>query len=354
MSKKIFISHAVKDKKIVDAFVDLLQTGANIPYDEIFCSSLEGLGIPAGANFVDHIKEEIQSPELVIAIITQNYLMSQFCMCELGAAWAMSHNMYPVLVPPLEYADVQGVLKSTQLVRINDEKGLSQFANNVNDIFPEIKVNIPRWNAKQKTFLKAIPKLLNSVEIPEVVSYNTHQATLNELQEANTALEELAEENSELQEKVKKLKSCKDAKEVIDVEKEFSTNEEELDQYLKNVSSILDQFDRAIAFVAYREYGSGEAAYIDYYKDPDTLDLANSAVDNEYLMHGDDGYSLNHQHPKIKKLCKAIEKLSFYIQSEAPSELFELYETEHEIPLSISNREFWQFAISPAISRVYA
>ena len=174
----------MKDKPIVDAFVDLLQTGANIPYDEIFCSSLEGLGIPAGENFVEHIKEEIQTPDLVVAIISENYLSSQFCMCELGASWAMSHNMLPVLVPPLEYADVQGVLKSTQLVRINDEKGLSQFASDVDDIFPKIKVNIPRWNAKQKNFIKALPKLMKKIDAPTNISSNKHESVLKELDEA--------------------------------------------------------------------------------------------------------------------------------------------------------------------------
>lgn len=34
MSKKIFISHAAKDKTLADALVDLLQTGANVSSDD--------------------------------------------------------------------------------------------------------------------------------------------------------------------------------------------------------------------------------------------------------------------------------------------------------------------------------
>jgi hypothetical protein len=37
-SMKIFISHSEKDKDIVDLFVDLLQTGADMQRTDIFCS----------------------------------------------------------------------------------------------------------------------------------------------------------------------------------------------------------------------------------------------------------------------------------------------------------------------------
>jgi len=49
---KVFISHSVKDKELANAMVDLLQTGIGINTNDIFCSSVEGLGIPGGANFI--------------------------------------------------------------------------------------------------------------------------------------------------------------------------------------------------------------------------------------------------------------------------------------------------------------
>ncbi len=42
----LFISHAEVDKPLVDPFVDLLQTGIDVPRTSIFCTSLEGMGIP--------------------------------------------------------------------------------------------------------------------------------------------------------------------------------------------------------------------------------------------------------------------------------------------------------------------
>jgi hypothetical protein len=69
----IFISHAGADKELVDAFVDLLQTGLDIRQDDIFCSSLEGHSIPHGTNFIEFIKGKLNSANFVISIITPRY-----------------------------------------------------------------------------------------------------------------------------------------------------------------------------------------------------------------------------------------------------------------------------------------
>ena len=127
MAKKIFISHAAKDKKLADLLVDFLETGTPLTSNDIFCSSLEGLGIPTGKNFIEYIKEEIQTPETVILLLSPNYFASQFCLCELGASWALSHNVLPLLVPPLTYDDIEGVLSGIQINKINDLDGINHF-----------------------------------------------------------------------------------------------------------------------------------------------------------------------------------------------------------------------------------
>ena len=47
MAKTIFISHSSKDKKLVDVFVDtILRLGIGFKDNDIFCTSIEGLGMP--------------------------------------------------------------------------------------------------------------------------------------------------------------------------------------------------------------------------------------------------------------------------------------------------------------------
>ena len=266
----------------------------------------------------------------------------------------MSHRMLPLLVPPLEYADVQGVLKSTQITRINDEAGLSQFASEVEESLPDIKINIPRWNAKQKAFQTQLPKLLKKAGKPNTVSPAEYESAVGELEETKAALDEISLENTQLQEKVSKLKECKNADEVKAVGLEFSSSLDHLDKLFKQVADRLEKFNRAVSFVAYREYSSGSTTHFDYYKDSDTLDYAHEAVDNELLIGCEPGHSLNKAHPKIKKLVKALDALSMYIDNEAPAELCEQFEEEHEIPLSIANKELWEFALDSRIARVYA
>lgn len=135
MSRSIFISHAVKDEHLIDNFVDnILQAGMGIQVEDIFCSSLSGMGIPSGKNFIDYIKEEIQQPKAVIVFFSKAYISSQFCMCELGATWAMTHNILPILVPPLTYSDVKGVLTGIQVDRLNNADDLNRFQETLSKI----------------------------------------------------------------------------------------------------------------------------------------------------------------------------------------------------------------------------
>ena len=123
--KKIFISHATKDKEIVEELIDLLET-IGISSTQIFCSSFEGYGIPLGGNFLDTIKEELSAEVLVLFVITNNFYDSKVCLCEMGAAWALSKEHIPIVVPPLSYSDIQAVIPLTQGLLINNAPKLNE------------------------------------------------------------------------------------------------------------------------------------------------------------------------------------------------------------------------------------
>ena len=163
MSRDIFISHAVKDKDLVENFVDnILQLGMGISTEDIFCSSLSGMGIPSGKNFIDYIKEEIQQPKVVIVFFSKSYISSQFCMCELGATWAMTHKILPILVPPLTYSDVKGVLTGIQVDKLNDADDLNRFQQTFSEIL-EKDILFPQWEKKRNKFLKESESILNKM-----------------------------------------------------------------------------------------------------------------------------------------------------------------------------------------------
>lgn len=170
MSKEIFISHAQLDSEIADSVVDLLQTGLDISSSKVFCSSLEGLGIPPGENFVSFIHKQIQEPKAIIPLVSKSYLESVFCLCELGAAWGFSHRCFPLVISPVDFSDLKAVLTGIQAARINDPQGLNTFADAIESALEIDKRNFARWEKKRNDFLNKLPALEESQ--PNRVSQN--------------------------------------------------------------------------------------------------------------------------------------------------------------------------------------
>lgn len=157
--KKIFISHATKDKELVGEFIEILEN-IGINSTQIFCSSFEGYGIPLGENFLDKIKQELSSEVLVLFVITNNFYESKVCLCEMGAAWALSKGHIPVVVPPLSYSDIQGVIPLTQGLLVNDISKLNSLKEKLEQDFGLQQINLNSWERKRDKFIKNINKLI--------------------------------------------------------------------------------------------------------------------------------------------------------------------------------------------------
>ncbi|MHC4458485.1 MAG: methyltransferase domain-containing protein [Planctomycetota bacterium] len=84
---------------VVDDLYDLLQMGCNLKREEIFCSPVEGAGIETGEDFVEWIDEKMVAAQLVILFVTPNYFASRFCVAEMGAAWALKKDIFPLTIP---------------------------------------------------------------------------------------------------------------------------------------------------------------------------------------------------------------------------------------------------------------
>ncbi len=114
-TSRVFITHSSLDQPLAEALVEALRLGANLPEDRIFCSSVEGLGIPTGAEFLHYIREQLQDTDLVVPLITPGNLDSMFCAYELGAAWVRDVAMFPLAVPPVPRAGLPGPLGAKQV-----------------------------------------------------------------------------------------------------------------------------------------------------------------------------------------------------------------------------------------------
>jgi hypothetical protein len=102
----------------------------------VFCTSTPGFDVPPGAEFVTYIKDILSRSELVVNFITPAFLQSDFCMLELGAAWAQG-KAFPILAPSLTPDDMRASpLASLQLPTPGD--GLDKLRDRVSNL-----LNVP-------------------------------------------------------------------------------------------------------------------------------------------------------------------------------------------------------------------
>jgi hypothetical protein len=89
----IFISHASKDKKIIDAFIDDILVGSGlVELDDIFSTTTDGTKIDSGEDWRNSIKDHLEKAKITFQIITPNYKESEVCLNEMGAAWVLSSS----------------------------------------------------------------------------------------------------------------------------------------------------------------------------------------------------------------------------------------------------------------------
>lgn len=129
---KVFISHSSQDVKLVQDFIELLRLGMNLTREEIFCTSLRGC-LHSGKDFIPEIKKRIYDCEAVIFLITKAYMDSQFCLAELGAAWALGQKIFPLLVAPITHKEIEKTpLLGKQCLQLFDRDNLLQLGNEFN------------------------------------------------------------------------------------------------------------------------------------------------------------------------------------------------------------------------------
>lgn len=175
----IFVSHAAKDERLVEEFVELLQVGIGVHPNDIFCSSLPGMNIPTGTAFIDYIKSKITSPKLVLLVVSQEFLKSQFCHNEVGATWALSLPIYPMLVPPVDYPDVRGVLGGIQLSKIDDKEKLNDLRDDITAKLGLTPLKTSHWEKKRDKFLDKLPSLQATSGVPVAAKIPTASSRAN-------------------------------------------------------------------------------------------------------------------------------------------------------------------------------
>ncbi|MBO9654440.1 MAG: TIR domain-containing protein [Agrobacterium tumefaciens] len=338
----IFISHAVADKALADKFVALLKEALGVPSAAIFCSSVDGHGIPLGSDFNEYMKNEIQNPKLVILLMTPRYMESWFCLMELGATWAIALDAVPIVVPPVQFNVVSSTLGLKQGWQIDDHSKLIDLRTKIKATGIRLeKRNEHDWERKKTSWRTDLRRLLKNVAKPTSVTATEHEALKKELEELQKQFDNLEEEYLEASETIEELKAAKDpaAVKAIMQKKSGFDAEARFDELLGAISAARPK----VSIYFYRNnilmdlYN--KAARIDP-RDQNQRDDVDAAIQYN-LMDPDIPHDLLWQGNKLKKVAAAVRALEHFLQSDEAEEFVKECEADGK-SMDIDDLDFWE------------
>ena len=133
---KIFISHSENDVKIAEKLVNFLLSSLNINDDEIRCSSVPGHMLKFGS-ISEIIKNDLVKNPIIIFLVTQRSLKSQWVMFELGASWIKNMTIVPIIGPKLSYENLPGPLDTHSAIEIDNPNVQNRLMDAVKQISEE-------------------------------------------------------------------------------------------------------------------------------------------------------------------------------------------------------------------------
>lgn len=113
-NSKIFISHRSSDGAIANALFDFF-VATGISRDKIFCSSLPGNDVKEKISA--EVKETMNNSCLNIAILSDEYYKSAYCLNEAGILWFQDIPVIPIALPEIQPTDMIGFLNDDYKIR---------------------------------------------------------------------------------------------------------------------------------------------------------------------------------------------------------------------------------------------
>lgn len=145
----IFISHRSTDKAIADMLVDFF-SGTGIPRDAVFCSILPGNDI--NEKISSEVKRALEYSTINIAILSQDYYQSAYCLNEAGILWYKDTPVIPIGLPEINPSNMYGFLNNEyKLRRLNSEDDISYIYDAVRDAVdaPQTKFGVVTYESNK-------------------------------------------------------------------------------------------------------------------------------------------------------------------------------------------------------------
>jgi hypothetical protein len=159
--ERVFISHSSEDKPFVKKLVEILEA-IDLPQNQVFCTSIEGYGIPIGNDPAETLKKEINKNVLVFFVLTENFYKSQFCLFEMGETWALSKQHIPIIIPPFTFEQMKEVFPLSQGIIISNELELNSLKERICGLFTLSPQSVSAWEIKRDKIVSELQEILKT------------------------------------------------------------------------------------------------------------------------------------------------------------------------------------------------
>jgi sugar/nucleoside kinase (ribokinase family) len=133
---QVFISHARKDRRLVDALEQFLHAGSPVAREsQFFCSTLVKQGLHPSRRLRQSIWDSIRAAEFAIFVVTEDFLESRECAYELGAAAALGIRSIPLLADGVTFDNAMIPVSDSAGGRLGNRQGLAAVHAELCDVF---------------------------------------------------------------------------------------------------------------------------------------------------------------------------------------------------------------------------
>ncbi|MGG9961233.1 HAD-IB family phosphatase [Ferruginibacter sp. SUN106] len=184
--KKLFISHSNFDKDVSDILVNFLVAGIGVFPDSIFCSSEDGNDIPIGVNFNDYVLKQLENTEgfIAIAVVSNTYYNSKYCLYELGTIWGLSNGeaIFPLLVKGMKNGSLQDFISHNEAIDVTKKENIDKLSNSIrlNKDICKTLVSTETYEKEREELLSRFKKMnlarqKNNHEAFDKIRYNKYK-----------------------------------------------------------------------------------------------------------------------------------------------------------------------------------
>lgn len=180
--KRIFISHASKDKELINEFVDsIILLGMGIDSKIIAYTSREDTGVPPGESIPQFIQDNIACADIVLLMISDNYKNSEVCLNEMGAAWALNKYIVQILLPNTSFDKLGWLCSLEKAMEIDNAESMDGLCEVFSDRL-DIGIKPSIWNRNKTAFISYCKSISTSL-LPSIIEHDVLEIEEDNIEE---------------------------------------------------------------------------------------------------------------------------------------------------------------------------